>query len=301
LRADDPWARVGHAPDRVVAFGMGSSRCAAVAATDRLRASGIDAAAEYADARLAHPGSAGTLAVGVSASGRTPEVVSTLLRHRRAGSTTVAVTNDEGSPAADIADLVVDIAAGPEASGVACRTFQHTLLVLGALIDRLTGAPANRVPLLVARVADATEDLLVTRERWLPRATELLAGTGQAFVIAPSDRLASAEQGALMLREGPRLAADACETSDWGHVDVYLTKTLDYRALLFAGSPAEAEVMRWVRERGATLVAVGGDVPGAAETIRYTGDDDDDVALATEVLVAELVAASAWRAMEGST
>ena len=38
-----------------------------------------------------------------------------------------------------------------------------------------------------------------------------------------------------MVREGPRRAADGCETGDWNHVDVYLTKTLDYRALMFTG------------------------------------------------------------------
>ena len=38
-----------------------------------------------------------------------------------------------------------------------------------------------------------------------------------------------------MIREGPRRQAVACETGDWAHVDVYLTRTLDYRAIVFAG------------------------------------------------------------------
>ena len=97
-----------------------------------------------------------------------------------------------------------------------------------------------------------------------------------------------------MLREGPRLPAYGCETADWSHVDVYLTKTTDYRMLLLAGSRWEGELLRWVTERGSTLVAVGADVPGAALTIRYPHDDHDDVRLLTETLVAELVAARAW-------
>ena len=47
-------------------------------------------------------------------------------------------------------------------------------------------------------------------------------------------------------------------------------------------------------ERGSTLIAVGGDVDGAPVTVRYRGDDVDDVRLLTEVLVAELLAASLW-------
>jgi hypothetical protein len=187
--------------------------------------------------------------------------------------------------------------AGPEDGGVACRSFQHTLALLLALEDRLAGK--TRTVGTVRGAADATEDLLARRGDWLPRARDLLTSTGQAFTIAPAERIASAEQGALMLREGPRLVADACETGDWLHVDVYLTKPLDYRALLFAGSRFDAAVMGWVAERGATVVAIGGDPPGAAATVRYPGDDDRDVATLTEVLVPELIAASAWAEQTG--
>jgi hypothetical protein len=97
-----------------------------------------------------------------------------------------------------------------------------------------------------------------------------------------------------MVREGPRRAATACETGDWAHVDVYLTRTLDYRALLFPGSRYDGQAMEWIRERGSTVLAVGADVPGATGVIRYRGDDDPDVALLSETLVAELVAAAWW-------
>ena len=66
--------------------------------------------------------------------------------------------------------------------------------------------------------------------------------------------------------------------------------------LLLAGSRWEDELLTWVGERGSTLVAVGGDVPGAALTLRYPHDDVDDVRLLTETLVSELLAAHAWAA-----
>jgi len=46
-------------------------------------------------------------------------------------------------------------------------------------------------------------------------------------------------------------------------------------------------------------VAVGRDVPGSAVTVRYRSDDDAEVALVTEVLVPELIAARAWEAHGG--
>ena len=127
---------------------------------------------------------------------------------------------------------------------------------------------------------------------------EQLTATGQMFLVAPHERLSSADQGALMLREGPRLVADTCETGDWLHVDVYLTKPLDYRLLLFAGSRFDPSLMRWVRERGATVVAVGGAVQGVSASVGYAGDDRADVALLTEVLVPELVAAEVWKGQD---
>ena len=297
LRDEPPWIGLGRV-DRVIALGLGSSRFAALPITARLRAAGVDAAAEHAGAAVGHRGGPGTLAVGVSASGATPETVEALRRHREAGSLTVAVTNVPGSPLAEAGAHVVDLGAGPEHGGVACRTFQHTILVLLALLDALGERPADRVAGLAERAADATEDLLGRRDRWLGPATDLLTSTGTTFVVAPAERRSSAEQGALMFREGPRLVADACETVDWAHVDVYLTKPLDYRALLFAGSRGDAELLRWAGERGSTVVTVGRDVPGAAMSVRFRGDDDPDLALVTEVLVAELVAHRAWEAAE---
>ena len=50
-------------------------------------------------------------------------------------------------------------------------------------------------------------------------------------------------------------------------------------------------------KRGSTFAAVGADVPGAQMTIRYDGDDDAEVAALTEVVVAELIAATWWSAI----
>ncbi len=135
-----------------------------------------------------------------------------------------------------------------------------------------------------------------TSDEWLPEVTDLLAGPDGTHLAAPARRLSSAQQGALMLREGPRRAAVACEAGDWAHVDVYLTKNTDYRLLLFAGSGWDDGILEWTRPRGTTVVTVGGAFPDAALTLRYPHDDNDDVRLLTETLVPELVAAHLWTA-----
>lgn len=303
LEEGTPWpSGVGR---RVVMIGIGSSRYAAAVAATRLRASGIDAVAELSSLAAGTPSGDGVLAVGISASGETEETIEALARHRGA-SMTVALTNRSGSAAERAADSVVSMLAGDEEGGVACRSFQHTLAMLLALEASATGSSVSALVGAVRRAAEASEDLLERRDSWLPPVADLLAESPATFTIAPIERLCSAEQGALMLREGPRRTADACESGDWLHVDVYLTKPLDYHALLFAGSRFDPAIMRWMRERRSTVVAVGGDVDGAELTVRYRHDDDPTVALlsevlVSEVLVAELLAARWWLARAGET
>jgi hypothetical protein len=98
-----------------------------------------------------------------------------------------------------------------------------------------------------------------------------------------------------MLREGPRVPADATETGDWSHVDVYLSKHPNYTALLFPGSPYDAEALEWLRPRGATYVAVGAPVDGAALHVPFPHAGDPLVAALVDVTVAELAAATWWR------
>ena len=210
----------------------------------------------------------------------------------------VALTDAPRSTIATLADFVIPLGAGEERGGVACRSFQHTQLLLRAIEARLGGRPVD-LAALCERVAEATQDLLDRRPEWLAKVADTLDGPDGVFLLAPAERLASAEQGALMIREGPRRASVGCETGDWSHVDVYLTKTLEYRALLFAGSPWDGEARDWLAKRGSTFVAVGAELPGARAIVRYAGDDDPEVAALGEVLVPELVAATWWVGVDG--
>ncbi|HEY2790961.1 MAG TPA: SIS domain-containing protein [Micromonosporaceae bacterium] len=287
--AADPFASLPAHVEHVLLLGMGSSRYAASVAAHRMRCAGIDALAEYASARP-HPLRPGTLVVAISATGGSAETLDAVSAY--AGrAPIVAMTNVPGSAICSQADVVVPMLAGEERGGVACRTYQHTLVLLLALTAHLTGGALGDLAL---RAADACDDLLTRRGEWLDRVIEALDGPDGVYALAPAERLASAQQAALMFREGPRRAATGCETGDWAHVDVYLTKTLDYRALLFTGSRYDEQAIDWLRQRASTVVAVGADRPGAAVTVRYRGDDDPDVALLTEVPVAELVAATWW-------
>ena len=280
---------------RILLLGMGSSAYAAGVAAARMRSYGVDAVAELASSDLLPPPSRGTLVVAVSASGSSVETLAAAETYTGRAKV-VAVTEQPDSALGRAADLVVPLLVGAEIGGVACRSYRHTLAVLLALGAHLSGRPVGPVASVCRLAADATADLLDRRLEWLPGVADLLAGADGSWVVAPSRRLASAQQSALMVREGPRRPCHAAETADWSHVDVYLTKTLDYRLLLLPGSAYEPELLRWTAERGSTVVCVGADVAGAAATVHYLHDEQDDVRLLAETTVAELVAHRWWAA-----
>ncbi len=277
-------------PERVVLLGMGSSLYAAHVSAARLRAAGIAASAELASAEVGTPPGPGTLALAISANGSSVETLAAAERHR-GRSRLVVITNRPDAPLAALGDATIELMAGEEVSGVACRTFQHTLLLLRALEARLTATDPGDLPGLAHRVAESTAWLLGHEAEWRPGVADALDGPDGVAVLAPAERISSALQSALMVRESPRRPGVGSETGEWAHVDVYLTKTLDYRALLLAGSRWDDQALDWLRRRGSTVVVVGREVPDAAVTLRYPGDDDPAVAAATETLIAELVAA----------
>lgn len=278
--------------ERVLFLGMGSSRFAAGACATALRACGLDAVAEYASAGRRQPPSPETLCVAVSAGGASQETLAAVGRHAGV-SRTVALTNRPESALAAACDLVLPLHAGEEAGGVAVRTYRATVAVLHLLAAHLGGDPPDAALARIRRAADALERLLAGRETWLPGLVAAV-GDGPLYVAAPAERLASAEQSALMLREGPRIPADACETGDWSHVDVYLSKHPGYRLLLLGGSAWEEELLDWIRRRDCTLVTAGPPADGAAVHIPFDGADDPDLAALVETAPAELLAWSLW-------
>ena len=294
LEAGDlPIGAVTSGPPRVLMLGMGSSAYAAGVVAARLRAAGVAAVADLASSSLLPPPQPGLLVVAVSASGGSAETL-TAVRPHLGVSTVVVVTESTTSALVDGADIVLPLLAGREVGGVSCRSYRHTMAVLLAVAEQIHPGVAPDVPGACRRAADATAMLLQSRQGWLPQVATALSGPSGSWVVAPAARLASAQQSALMLREGPRRPSHACESGDWSHVDVYLTKNLDYRMLFIPGSPWDRELLRWTVERGSTVVAVGEPVPGATCTVTYPGHDLGDVAILTETTVAEMVAQRWW-------
>ena len=81
----------------------------------------------------------GSTVIGLSQSGRTPDVVEYVKGARTAGAFTVAVTNDPGSELARAADATIPLAAEPELAVAATKTYVNTLAALALLAGHVAG------------------------------------------------------------------------------------------------------------------------------------------------------------------
>ena len=131
-------------PDFAVIAARGSSDNAALYAQYlfAVRNSLITALATPSTITLygAKPRMANALVIGVSQSGRSPDIVAVLDEARRQGALTIAITNAADSPLNDAADHVVDLQAGPELATAATKSYTTELLAL-CMLSHVLDAP----------------------------------------------------------------------------------------------------------------------------------------------------------------
>ena len=263
--------------------GLGGSRFAAEVVAARLRVAGADAWVDIAAAEGGTAPSPDLVFVAISASGRTREVRDAAERHRGT-SLVVAVTNDPDSPLAAAAGAVVPLEAGQETAGIACRTFRATIAVLALLTGAASGVDDLR-PVIERLARGVTAPVQGDLADQLDRAPSI-------DVLAPAPLLGVAEQGALMLREVPRLPAHAFETGDWLHTGVYLALP-GHRVVLFPGSPADVEVTDTVRRRAGEVAVV--------EPVDDAIEPDPIRRAIVDSVATERLAATLWRRATAST
>jgi hypothetical protein len=138
----------------------------------------------------------------------------------------------------------------------------------------------------------AVEHVLQSRALWQETLAEFVSGPDGVQFVAPLERLSSAEQSALMIRECSRRKSDASETGDWSHVDVYLTKTTDYRLIAFSGSRWSKQMLEWTGKRNSKVLQIGQE--STNPEFDYPYSDNALVLLLTEVTFAEIAGANLW-------
>ena len=123
----------------------------------------------------------GWLAIGVSQSGRTPEIVTVLERYRDAGARTVAVTNQAPSDLAYVAHVTVELGAGDERAIPATRTFTAQLAAFAVIAEAWGSVPWDQADWDELPVA--VESVLADPSP-ADRAAEAIGSAGELVCVA---------------------------------------------------------------------------------------------------------------------
>jgi glutamine---fructose-6-phosphate transaminase (isomerizing) len=310
LAGPDELARVIDACSRAVAaipddvfgrrrwrfLGMGSSGYASLDAATRLRAAGLDAAAEPPAGSVATSAGHDVVCVAVSSSGRTRETIAAADRHRGT-SFVIGVTSDPAAPLAGRVDALLPLVGERrETAGIATTSFRATVAALAMLADRAAGdQPGIGLPAAVPILAS----VIGARDGWLAGAADVLDVERPVHVLGDGSRIGVALQAALMLREAPRIAATAFDTADWLHTGVYTLYPGD-AVLLLGGSPADDEAVEAIHARGGRIVSTGPAPadPGQSDVhvaLPDAASADPGIRSLVEPVLAELLSVELWR------
>lgn len=154
----------------------------------------------------------GALCVGISQSGRSPDIVETMQAARRGGALTLAITNDAASPMAGVTDHCLPLRAGVEASVAATKTFVISVLAGLALLARWRQDAALQQA--VDRSPAAFDAALMLD--WSPLVDSLVPASS-AYILGRGPALAIADETALKLKETCGLHAEAHSAAEVLH------------------------------------------------------------------------------------
>ncbi|HTX01619.1 MAG TPA: SIS domain-containing protein [Acidimicrobiales bacterium] len=194
----------------------------------------------------------GYVVIGVSQSGRTPEIAEVIERAAGRGARTIVLTNDESSPLALDAEVVIGLGAGVERAVPATKTVTAELLAFALIAAALRGEPTGAaLDALPGHVQTVLDDPAPMEELagWLLEASRLVT-------VARGPLSGASAEIALKLAETSLLLATAYSAADLRHGPIALASTgLPVLAIAHPG-PAAAEVAALAGE----LVERGADV-----------------------------------------
>jgi glucosamine--fructose-6-phosphate aminotransferase (isomerizing) len=204
----------------------------------------------------AAPSLAGSLVIGISQSGQSPDIVEVVREARRQGAVSLAITNDPDSPLASAAELVLPLRAGPEKAVAATKTYTAQVLALAMLSaaldgDEQTWRELDGVP---DRVAGAIERNAATADaagRFRDRTGLVVVGRGY--------NLATAFEVGLKVKETSGILTDAYSSADFFHGPKAILQP-GLPVLVVAPGPREFpdldDVVELVEQTGSPLLAI---------------------------------------------
>ena len=199
------------------------------------------------------------LAITISQSGKSPDIVALQAAAGLSGALTVAIVNDADSPAGQNADVCMPLYAGPEKSVAATKSFIVSLVAAASIVaawkgDDLLRAGIQRLPEQLQRACEV---------EW-PGFVAQAAAAESLYVLGRGPSFPIAEETALKLKETCAVHAEAYSVAEVMHGPLELVEP-SFPLLVFGQADAalsgtQAAVTK-LRALGAHVCFAGDDLP----------------------------------------
>ena len=202
------------------------------------------------------------LALGISQSGKSPDILAAMRAAKESGARTVAMVNVEDSPLAAESDTLVPLRAGPEISVAATKSYIAALAAQLHLVSEWAGDEALKAGL--AALPGQLETAWAAD--WSPLVARLHGARG-LYVIGRGLGFGVAQEAALKFKETCGLHAEAFSAAEVRHGPMALVGP-GFPLLVFRQDDATADgvddLVADVLARGGEVLVSGGEVPGAS-------------------------------------
>ncbi len=204
------------------------------------------------------------LIIGISQSGKSPDIVSVLAEGRRQGALTVAITNTPDSDLGKTAVHIINLRAGLEQSVAATKTYTTSLAAIALLSaiareDDEMLATLRRIPAQMARTLALSPQIAIAAERY--RYMRVCAVIGRGFNYATAFELS------LKIKELNYVMAEPYSSADFMHGPVAVVEQA-FPTILIAPSGVMLPEMKMfaaeLKARGAELITISDDEEMAA-------------------------------------
>ena len=182
------------------------------------------------------------VSISISQSGMSPDIVEATRAAKSGGAVVVSITNSSQSPLAGVSDHTFDIAAGPENSVAATKTFVNSL-VAGLLLLGYWRADRELIDALHRLPEQCRQALECSWEPLLARLTD----AGSLYVLGRGPSFAIANEVALKFKETCQVQAESYSAAEVMHGPVSIVQP-GFPVLALAGRDASL---------GSTLSAAG--------------------------------------------
>jgi len=196
------------------------------------------------------------LVIGISQSGKSPDIIRVVEESRRQGMLTASITNDPQSPLAQVSEHVIFLHAGEERSIAATKTYTSELVAIGLISAKLANNDEMQ-KILTGSHALVSEMLKV--ENLIKGIVQRYLKTRYCVVIGRGYNYATAFEFALKMKELTYTVVEPYSSADFQHGPLALVES-GFPVFIIAPKGAMIEEMKLLikklQELQADIVAI---------------------------------------------